>query len=68
MYIYSWVRIIKTIQVVNTYPKKLLGTPPCTLTDYFNKEIIKSSEAKMGEPAKKPKYENGFDVMIIRDT
>jgi hypothetical protein len=35
--IYKLYRIIKSIQVVNTYPRKLLGLPPCTLTDYFNK-------------------------------
>jgi hypothetical protein len=37
MFIINYFRIIKSIQVVNTYPRKLLGVPPCTLSDYFNK-------------------------------
>jgi hypothetical protein len=42
--------------VVNTYPKKLLGSPPCTLPDYFNKEIGKMGEERLGEPTKRVKY------------
>lgn len=37
------------MQVVSTYPRKLLGSPPCNLLDYFSKEVGKrENEERMG--------------------
>ena len=48
-------RNILDLQVVNTFPKKLLGQPPCTIQDYFSKETSRGIEDKMSEPAKRVK-------------
>lgn len=38
MYTLKISRIIKTLDVISTSLKKLVGNPPCTLQDYFNRE------------------------------
>jgi hypothetical protein len=54
--------------VHSTYPRKLLGSPPCTLTDYFIKETNRASEDKLGEPTKKVKYSNAFDAPLLKNS
>ena len=60
--LFNLLRNIKTLEILSRTQKKLIGNSPCTLVDYFNKEI---SPIPDPEPRKRVKLTQDDFVPII---
>jgi len=64
MYLSLISRIIRTLDIISTSLKKLVGNPPCTLQDFFNREARRTEGE--GSLKKRIKVNEEVSPMPIR--